>query len=497
MKICAVQQVETPIQHTVKKAFFYRRKIRLAPTDEDITALLRICENIDGYFNAPEKNILKDDPSSTIIRVPSDGHAEIVVRRDNDVNTATFIKRSFRKSRSRKIWDNDRHMRRLGLNTIKPIALIEDYSFFVRTKSYVVCEYINGMTLKAYFSDPTISALKKEKIAATLVKSIHKWHALGITHGDPKASNIMIQEEDIYFIDTEDIGIYRTAWRKRHAIARDNYIILHNWQAYPEHRDHWVRQFLADFPYGMNYFGKCLVKKFWKTEYALFSSGYAKRRDAINVLEKTVAATPLPAWLNINAFKKTACPLSKEDAFCCVVSKRAFFFETSIDGYFKKKRIPRKGVFSLTVALRICGFNLPEIIDGGIFTGVEYLVFGQPAGLSLHRVWETVKNNPLGKGLFLTALAEEIGRLHAMGFTGVIRSIDSIFIKTENSSFGIGFKPNSHMRYRPGARGADSLKEMGILGNEFLSQLPAQDRTVFLDNYNKVRRKTRQGVSVR
>jgi hypothetical protein len=377
-------------------------------------------------------------------------------------------------------------MEYFGLKTINPIALIEDYAFFARTGSYAVCEYIDGMTLKAYFRNPNISDTDKNIIASKLVQDIHKWHALGVTHGDPKASNIVIRQNQIYLIDAEDIKIPKTRWSKKHAITRDKYIILHNWQKYPEQREAWTRKFVLEHYLGKRYFGRRLIKKFWKDEYSILSLSFSRRIDAGSLLENAISNHSLHRWLNIFSNKKGPYLLPKNRSFVCIFSRRAFMLAQSIEAYFNKKRVPKKGVFSITVALRICGFILPDVLDGGIFRGVEYVIFAQDTGKSVHSVWQEVKNSGSKKDHFIIKLAEEIGRLHVMGFVGVIQSLNSIFVKTVNHSFVIGYKLNSNVRYHPGRRWECFKKEIKVIETEFLTQIPVGDSMLFWDKYKEV-----------
>jgi hypothetical protein len=475
-----------PVQINIKKSFLCKRKISIARSYENDTSLQNIFKRIDSYIRSPDKIVLKNDRSSTVFKIGADNRFDIVIRRDNYVSILKYLKRVIRKSRSRKIWENGQLMKYFGLKTINPIALIEDYRFFVRTGSYVVYEYIDGMTLRAYFRNPDISDTDKNIIASKLVQDIYKWHSLGITHGDPKASNILIREDEIYLIDAEDIKIPKSRWSKIHAITRDKYIILPHWQKYPEQREDWIRKFVLDHCLAKRYFGRCLVKKFWKDEYSILSLSFSKRIDAGSLLASAIAHNSLYRWLNIFSNRKGSYLLPKNRSFRCIFSRRAFLFAQSIEAYFRKKRVPKRGVFSITVALRICGFILPEIIDGGIFRGVEYVIFAPDTGRSVHSVWKEVKNNSSIKDQFILKLAEETGRLHAMGFEGVIQSLNSIFVKTVNDSFVIGFKLNSNVRYHPGRRCEYLKKDVKVIETEFLTQIPVGGSALFWDKYNEV-----------
>lgn len=461
---------------------------------------------MESYFGSTHEKPLKNDRSSTVVKVRVDDEKNIVIRRDNAVSLFKFVKRLFQKSRSRKVWKNTQLLNSFGLNTIKPLALIEDYCFFFRLRSYVVYEYICGTTLKDHYLDPDISFSSKEKMAEKSVESIKHWHSLGVTHGDPKSSNILVRGNELFFIDTEDSKMPKSRWRKRHAVARDRYIILHNLQKFPALRKTWVRPFVLDYPYGIHYFGKCLIKKFWRDEYAclaLVSGRSGTSRQIKNVLDeecprlkkrgflkktgKMIALFPDPPQSHPQKRKQEVWPAPvTEKHAVCYISPRAFVFDRSIGRYFRKRRLPRKGIFSMTLALRICGFALPELIDAGIHKGFEYAAFGSRGPDSIQSAWEKANRDDSEKIKFLTALAEEIGRLHAMGFTNLIRDTDDIFISKEKDEFVIGFEPNHRVKHRRSPWPRYPKKEIEVLATGFLTHLPERDCQFFFHKYNKI-----------
>ena len=452
----------------------------------DNTALHTICHDIDACFRSPDKDILKNDRSSTVVKLALDNQRPVVIRRDNFKSVWTYLKRAIRNSRSRKVWNNGRSMGELGLKTIAPMALVEDYRFFVRTASYVVCAYIDGMPFGKYFSNPQRPGADKAATARKLVQAMDRWHALGVTHGDPKASNILIGQDDIHFIDAEDIKTPKSKRSKKRAITRDKYIILHNWQKFPAQRDEWTRKFVLEDNFGKHYFGKRLVKKYWKDEYSILSKSFSRIADSDRLLEQAATTKSIYRWFNRLPSVDAPTGLPKNSSFYCIVSERSFFLARNIKSYFSKKRVPTKGIFSMAVALRSCGFLLPDIIDGGIFRGFEYAVFDRGSGQSVYSVWKDLEKDHSRHNNFIVQLAEEIGRLHALGFLGVIQSMDSIFVRPHNSSTCIGFGLNRNVRYHPGRKNGCLKAEVNVVKSEFLSRTPDHVSDLFWGKYYEV-----------
>jgi tRNA A-37 threonylcarbamoyl transferase component Bud32 len=471
--------------HMIKLALFCKRKISLAQGIVDGKSILFIAEKVDEFFSLPQAKLLKDGRSSTVIKIRST-RGDFVVRRDGFVNIIKFLKRPFKKSRSRKVWEKGQFLSSLGLNTIRPLALVEDFKVLFPVKSYVVYEYLSGTTLQEYLSNPNIPVLAKQKIAEKVVETISNWHSMGITHGDPKAGNIIINGDDVYLIDTEDIKTPQNNWLKRHAITRDKCILLHNFQKYQGLRDKFITQFVRDYGYGLRYFSKRLVKKFWKDEYAILPSGHLKRVEGDGIIQKIVKKEPLKDWSRLGSASNNLCFFSKKDSVLCFITPRAFYFAKSVRDYFKKQRVPKCGVLSIAIALRICGFRIPDIIDSGIHKGYEYIFVAQKEGRSLEEIWEKIKNKPFEKKDLIIALGEEIGRLHAMGFVGVISTVDDIYIKSENDKILVGFKINGNIRRLQRGGPKYFAKEIKMFSDKFISKISDEEASLFRFKYKEI-----------
>jgi tRNA A-37 threonylcarbamoyl transferase component Bud32 len=476
------------VSFPVKLSFFSARKISFASGKNTDNDLLEIFKQVDRYFKSIEITHLKNGHSSTVIKITS-GASIFVIRRDNFVNIAKFSRRIFRKSRSCNVWEKGQFLKSVGLNTINPLALIEDFCLGLRTRSYVVYEYIAGITLRDFLSDQSIPYCKIEETAKKVIQCLLKWHSLGITHGDPKAANVLIRDGNVFFIDTEDIKTPRTKRVKKHAIARDICILLHNLQKHQEIRNIWIRKLVLSYPYGLEYLGKRLIEKFWKDELEVFSRRYSKRIDGLEIAGKIIKKEDLKNWEPINTSRGKLDLFSKTDSAACSVSPRFFNFARLHKGYFSKPRVPQKGILSMALSLGICGFSLPGIIDGGVLDGHEYVFWEAKKGESVQSVWEAINSDPLKKHQLLTAMAEEIGRLHAMGFVGVLSSVHSIFIEKEKDLFIVGFYLNGSIR-RPQWGGQKCFtEEIRMLDREFLSLIPARDASCFFPKYNEILKK--------
>jgi tRNA A-37 threonylcarbamoyl transferase component Bud32 len=173
----------------------------------------------DAVFKRDDIVMLKDGGSSTVIKVVLDGR-ELVVKRYNIKNFWHRLRRAFRVTRAEKSWRLAQRLNLFYINTPKPVAYLETNVAGVRGKSYIVTEYVYGSDLKQYlapYESSSYSVLHIIKRTVDLLRSLAK---LEITHGDLKATNIIINEHlQPVLIDLDGaaehfslIGL-RKAWR--------------------------------------------------------------------------------------------------------------------------------------------------------------------------------------------------------------------------------------------------------------------------------------------
>lgn len=147
----------------------------------------------DSVFNHPSVTTLKGGRSATVVLVTLDGH-DLVIKRYNLKNKWHRLRRCLRTTRAGVCWRLGQKMKLFGILTAKPIAFIENKVLGLRGTSYFVSEYIPGMHAGEFFmhyrEQEEIESQMVKQIAA-LLKSVAR---LGITHGDLKITNILINE---------------------------------------------------------------------------------------------------------------------------------------------------------------------------------------------------------------------------------------------------------------------------------------------------------------
>jgi tRNA A-37 threonylcarbamoyl transferase component Bud32 len=156
---------------------------------------------------------------------------KVVIKRYNVKSLWHCVMRSFRKTRAAASWANAHRLRLLGVPAIQPVSLLEQRYFFnlLRGKSYFLSEYIEAPTVDFVFAAEADKA-KRAELVKQLVEMFYRLYLLQISHGDMKASNIMIVDEKPLLIDLDSMQQHRFGLIAKHQHARDLRRFMRNWQ---------------------------------------------------------------------------------------------------------------------------------------------------------------------------------------------------------------------------------------------------------------------------
>ncbi len=472
----------------------FRRRIQTSEISPDRASdlLQDIARTVDRYFD-PEKadippdisvSILKSDPFSSVIRVRAKS-CDVVIKKEHARSKLEFLTKGFRKSRAAKAWEKSQLLAANNIDIAYPIALIEDFFLFFRTNAYFICTCLPGTLLRTYLDDPRVAETDKKKAAEKTIAMISRWHGLGITHGDPKASNLIINNSQLHLIDTEDVACRPSKKPKTRTMARDWAIVLHNWQNQPDIRQMALAQILTLFDTGQHQLATRLIKKFWKTEPLIAKWPVFKETAAPEVVKKLAAGQLSPGW------KRSPSPSGIINAVCddtgarCLFTRKAFPSAKQPADYFQKKRLPRRGIFSMALSMRICGFCLPDIIAGGFYGKHEYLLFNTNPWKPLSHILEEAQSDKKDINHRLILLGAEMGRFHAMGFIHGNLSLNTVGVNASPNGYAVVFPPGPHT-HRPGLMSAQKkAKDWDSLRGDFVARLSPEAAAVVFDAYEK------------
>ena len=171
--------------------------------------------------------MLKAGNSATVVRVRV-GDAAYVVKRYNVKSFTHGLRRALRpRPRYRVAWLSGHRLRRLGVATPRPVALLE-FRRGLANVAYLVMEDLGTpRDLREAIAGNGYSSRIGRDVALL-------FRALGdaqLVHGDTKASNFLVRDEGVYLIDLDAVkpGIQ--------ARSRDVARFLANWDDQPDVRE--------------------------------------------------------------------------------------------------------------------------------------------------------------------------------------------------------------------------------------------------------------------
>ncbi len=183
---------------------------------------------------AVPEHVFKNDSTTTVVRVKSD-HLDLVVKRYNTRNRWHVVKRAARRTRAMRSWDMAYELSRIGIDTPRPVAMIEERLGPVRKRSYYINEFEPGEPCLGYLqAHPAMLESVKDR----LVQLFETLYRNRISHGDMKATNILVRDDGLLLLDLDAARRHVSRLAFNHAFQRDRSRFLRNWEEYPELSQH-------------------------------------------------------------------------------------------------------------------------------------------------------------------------------------------------------------------------------------------------------------------
>lgn len=175
-------------------------------------------------------HLYKTGGAATVARVTV-GQAVWVIKRYNIKNWAHWLKRFWRPSRAWHSWQEAQRLSVLGIATPQPIAVVESCWFGLRSRAWLITEYLAGHDILALFQPYQDQDRLPEPWLRALDELFARLIAERISHGDLKGHNIFWDErvEQWALIDLDATTQHRCAWRFVRAYRQDRARFLRNW----------------------------------------------------------------------------------------------------------------------------------------------------------------------------------------------------------------------------------------------------------------------------
>jgi len=182
-----------------------------------------LLENLEGTLAAA--TLLKDGGSATVGLVEWQGR-QLVIKRYNLKGLGHRLKRCWRPTRAWHSWQAGHRLRVLGINTPRPIAMVEERVGPLRGRGYLITEVAPGQDLMHAAQTADSQQLQAMAVAMRKMLAVMTFHR--ISHGDFKATNLL-WDDALAMIDLDAVHWHRTpnGWRK--AFKKDRARLLRNW----------------------------------------------------------------------------------------------------------------------------------------------------------------------------------------------------------------------------------------------------------------------------
>ncbi len=195
-------------------------------------ALKALLADLDGSFPGREQ-ALKNGNTCTVWATVVAGR-RLVVKRYNVKGLLHGLKLSARPGRAMISWENAHRLRFYGIATPSPVAVVRIRRGPLQPVAYFLAEAVDGVDALSWFRDPAIPLPAKRRMAERIDALFLQLKAQRISHGDLKATNILIADGRPLLIDLDamqqhaDEIAFEKAWR------RDLRRFLRNWRDDPE-----------------------------------------------------------------------------------------------------------------------------------------------------------------------------------------------------------------------------------------------------------------------
>lgn len=193
---------------------------------EEEAAMLPVLDQADALLD--RGHLYKTGGAATVGRVEMAGRA-LVVKRYNIKDFSHWLKRFWRPSRAWHSWREGNRLAFLGIATPKPLAVREQRVLGLRSKAYLVTEFLPGPDIIERFAPYVESGEVPEGELLALDQLFGQLIRERISHGDFKGHNLFWHEDRWALIDLDAMQQHASQASFAAAFARDRARFMRNW----------------------------------------------------------------------------------------------------------------------------------------------------------------------------------------------------------------------------------------------------------------------------
>lgn len=176
---------------------------------------------------------LKQGNSATVIRAQL-ADRQVVIKRYNMKHLWHRLRRCLRPSRAAQSWRNAHQLLSVGIDTARPLAMVESRFGPLRGRAWLVMDWLDAPHALEYFADTAVSEAEKERLGQRLVTMLERLAQQEIVHGDLKATNFLVVDGRPVLIDLDPMQWLPGSPEFARRFSRDLARFRQNWQNRPE-----------------------------------------------------------------------------------------------------------------------------------------------------------------------------------------------------------------------------------------------------------------------
>ena len=207
---------------SVQRGAFGLRAIRR----EEEAAMLPVLDQADALLD--QGHLYKTGGAASVGKVEVAGRT-LVIKRYNIKGFAHWLKRFWRPSRAWHSWREGNRLAFLGFATPKPLAVLEKRFLWLRSRAYLVTEYLPGPDIIERFAPYVESGEAPESELQALDQLFADLIRERISHGDFKGHNLFWSDGRWAMIDLDAMCQHPSAASFTPAYAKDRARFMRNW----------------------------------------------------------------------------------------------------------------------------------------------------------------------------------------------------------------------------------------------------------------------------
>ena len=208
--------------------------------DQGKSLCLQDCpQNVRSFLEALPSSwscageMLKNGSRSTVKLTAIDG-TNYVMKIYKKMPFHRRLRYAFTQSRAFQSWESGQAMAEAGIPVARPLAIIEERQFGIPARAALLMPVAQGDDLLSLIERSQLNQNQFAKIAENLTGVLQTMMGASLTHGDMKATNILIDDSlNPTLIDIDGAIIHRSSKSFETSRAKDQARFMKNWQTHP------------------------------------------------------------------------------------------------------------------------------------------------------------------------------------------------------------------------------------------------------------------------